>query len=266
MGPLGVEKTCCGITKKGNTCKLAVKKETLKEGRHKLNNLARSPFDLSTLESQLNEIWWFNAAVRNQTQAQISPHRDSSLSAAEQVSDSQEVLRGAIELDVLSTLMWDVEEISSPELFTSTRIGSSQSPGREGAKCPVCFEEESNNPIILQCDMCKGVVHLECMEGWLAHRLLGNNTSCPIHRCNGSFITLYPSSLAGNAISESNIDEYLEDTGIVVEGSGALTAPSQRRSPSPARWLNCSPVSDASTSSPFCRSARLRRVPDRFLP
>lgn len=36
--------------------------------------------------------------------------------------------------------------------------------------CPVCFEEVSDSPIILQCDTCKGVVHLKCMEGWLAHR------------------------------------------------------------------------------------------------
>lgn len=56
MGPLGVDKTCCGITKNGDSCKLAVKKETLKEGQLKLNNLARSPFDLSTLDSQLNDI------------------------------------------------------------------------------------------------------------------------------------------------------------------------------------------------------------------
>ena len=56
MGPLGVEKTCCGITKKGNACKLTVKKETLKEGQHKLSNLARSPLDLSTLGPQLNDI------------------------------------------------------------------------------------------------------------------------------------------------------------------------------------------------------------------
>lgn len=47
MGPLQEEKTCCGITKKGDACKLIVKKETLKEGRQKLSNLARSPFDLS---------------------------------------------------------------------------------------------------------------------------------------------------------------------------------------------------------------------------
>ena len=243
MGPL---ETCCGITKKGNACKLTVKKETLKEGRRKLSNLAKSPFDFSTLDSELNDIvsfflckkWhrsrqqndvkqrWFNAAVRNQTQAQTSPRRGFSPSTAE-FSDSQEGLPGAIEPDVLSTLMWDVHQITSPELFTSTRIGSSQPPGREvtadmlttnrvpwdvspddpavlsvsneyggvhsiqlhtfcqgycpdGEKCPVCFEEESDTPIILQCDTCKGVVHLECMEGWLAHRLPGNNTSCPI--------------------------------------------------------------------------------------
>lgn len=59
MGPLREDKSCCGITQKGNACKLTVKKETLKEGRHKLNNLARSPFDLSTLDSQLDGIVFF---------------------------------------------------------------------------------------------------------------------------------------------------------------------------------------------------------------
>lgn len=33
-----------------------MKKETPKKGRHKLSNLARSLFDLSTLDSQLNDI------------------------------------------------------------------------------------------------------------------------------------------------------------------------------------------------------------------
>jgi hypothetical protein len=246
MGSLQVEKTCCGITKKGDVCKLTVKKETLKEGRQKLNNLARSPFDLSTLDSQLNGIVsfflckrfhrdrqqndvkqrWFNAAVRNQTQAQTSPHRGFSPSTAE-LSDSQERLQRSLEVEAPYALMWDVDDITYPELTTPTRIDSSRPPGREvtadmlttngvpwdispddpavlsvsneyggvhsiqlhafcqgscpeGEQCPVCFEEESDTPIILQCDTCEGVVHLECMEGWLAHRLPGNNTSCPI--------------------------------------------------------------------------------------
>ena len=59
MGPLREDKSCYGITQKGNACKLTVKKETLKEGRHKLNNLTRSPFDLSTLDSQLDGIVFF---------------------------------------------------------------------------------------------------------------------------------------------------------------------------------------------------------------
>ncbi|KAI2734043.1 hypothetical protein DTO013E5_10222 [Penicillium roqueforti] len=246
MGPLQEEKTCCGITKKGYACKLVVKKETLKEGRQKLSNLARSPFDLSTLDFQLNGIvsfflckkWhrsrqqsdvkqrWFDAAVRNQTQAQTSPHRGFSPSRAE-FSDSQERLQRSLEAEALYALMWDVDEINYPEHTTPTRIGSSQPPGREvtahmlttdgvpwdvspddpavlsvsneygghhsiqlhkfcqgsgpeGAMCPVCFEEENDTPIMLQCNTCEGVVHLECMEGWLAHRLPGNNTSCPI--------------------------------------------------------------------------------------
>ncbi|CAG8284693.1 unnamed protein product [Penicillium salamii] len=332
MGPLQIEKTCCGITKKGEACKLTVKKETLKEGRQKLSNLARSPFDLSRLDSQLNDIvsfflckkWhrsrqqndvkqrWFNAAVRNQTQAQTSPHRGFSPSTAV-FSDSQEGLHGAIEADALYALMWDAEEITYPELTTSTRIDSSQPRGREitadmlttnrvpwdvspddpavlsvsneyggahsiqlhafrqgscpeGEKCPVCFEEESDTPIILQCDRCKGVVHLECMEGWLAHRLPGNHTSCPIHRCNGSFTALLSSSLAENATSESNVEESPEDTGTLAGGSGAPTAPSQRRSPPLTRRSNRSPVSEASSPSLSRRSARSRRVPDRFRP
>ncbi|CAG8214282.1 unnamed protein product [Penicillium salamii] len=329
MGPLQEEKTCCGITKKGYACKLVVKKETLKEGRQKLSNLARSPFDLSTLDSQLDGIvsfflckkWhrsrqqsdvkkrWFDAAVRNQTQAQTSPHRGLSPSTAE-TNDSQETFQWPLEVGALYALMWDVDEIDYPELTAPTRVGSSQPPGREvtahmlttngvhwdvspddpaflsirndygrvhsiqlhkfcqgsgpeGEKCPVCFEEESNASIILQCDECKGVVHLECMEGWLAHRLPGNNTSCPIHRCRGSFTALYSSSLAGNATSESNIEECPEDTGTQAD---APTAPSQRRSPPLARRSTRSPVSGVSGPSLSRRSARSTRVPDRFRP
>ena len=88
---------------------LTAKKETLKEGRHKLDNLARSPFDLSTLDSQLDGIvffflckrWhqerqqnevkqrWFNAAVRNQVQAQTSPRRLFPPSTAEEVNEEE---------------------------------------------------------------------------------------------------------------------------------------------------------------------------------
>ena len=100
-----------------------MKKENLKEGRRKLSKLAKSPLDLSTLDSQLNDIvsfflykkWhrgrqqndvkqrWFNAAVRNQTRAQTSPHRSFSPSTAEEINDSQEGLPGAIEPDMLAT-------------------------------------------------------------------------------------------------------------------------------------------------------------------
>ncbi|KAK9846846.1 zinc finger protein [Penicillium brevicompactum] len=332
MGPLQEEKTCCGITKKGDACKLVVKKETLKEGRQRLSNLARSPFDLSTLDSQLNGIvsfflckkWhrsrqqsdvkqrWFDAAVRNQTQAQTSSHRGFSPSTAE-VSDSQERLQGSFETEALYDLMLEFDEIDYPEFTTPTRMGSSQPSGREvtvhmlttngvrwdvspddpailsvrneygrvrsiqlhafrqgscpdSEMCPICFEEVSDSPIILQCDTCKGVVHLECMEGWLAHRLRRNRTSCPIHRCNGSFTALLSSSLAGNATSESTIEECPEDTGTLAGGPAAPTALSQRGSPPLARRSTRSPVSGASSPSLSRRSARSRRVPDRFRP
>jgi hypothetical protein len=91
-GLLRETKTCRGITKKGDSCKLIVKKEPLKEGCHKLNNLARGPFVLSTLDSQLSDLvsfflckQWdrerqhndvkqrrFDAAVRNQADVQES--------------------------------------------------------------------------------------------------------------------------------------------------------------------------------------------------
>lgn len=247
MGPLREDKSCCGITQKGNACRLTVKKETLKEGQHKLNNLARSPFDLSTLDSQLDGIaffflckrWhqerqqndvkqrWFNAAARNQVHAQTSPRHLFSPSTAEEVDDiEEESARISSEPHTLSPPIWDIDEITFPGLPAPTRLEVSQPPGREvtsdmlamdrvpwdvspddpailsinnehgglhciqihsfdqgscpdGEVCPICFEEDSDDPVMLQCDACKGVVHLGCMDGWLAHRLPGNNTSCP---------------------------------------------------------------------------------------
>lgn len=64
----------------------------------------------------------FNAAVRNQTQAQTSPHRGFSPPKAE-FSDSQERLQRSLEAEALYGLMWDVDEIDYPELTMRVECG-----------------------------------------------------------------------------------------------------------------------------------------------
>jgi hypothetical protein len=56
-------------------------------------------------------------------------------------------------------------------------VGQERCP--DGEKCSICLEGDNDECAMLQCDTCKRVVHLGCMEGWLTHRLPGNNTSCP---------------------------------------------------------------------------------------
>ncbi|OGE46590.1 hypothetical protein PENARI_c175G11100, partial [Penicillium arizonense] len=150
MGPLRENKTCCGITKKGDACQLIVKKETLKEGRHKLDNLARSPFNLSTLDSQLSDLvsfflckkWhrvrqhddikqqWFDAAVRNQADAQISPrHRFPQITGVEIDVPQQVSASTVLESDELAPL-WGVDEAFS-RLPASTWLEVSRPPGRD---------------------------------------------------------------------------------------------------------------------------------------
>ncbi|CAI7623570.1 unnamed protein product [Penicillium palitans] len=136
----------------------------------------------------------------------------------------------------------------------------------DGEVCPICFVEDSDDPVMLQCDACKGVVHLGCMDGWLAHRLPGNNTSYPIHRCHRSFSALIPSSVAGDVTSESTTETPLEAIHTLAGGSVVPTVPSQLRSPRFARRSDRFPVSIPSSSSVIRRSARPRRVPDRFRP
>lgn len=245
-GPIRETKTCCGITKKGDACKLIVKKDTLKEGRHKLNNLARGPFNLSTLDSQLSDLvsfflckqWhrerqhndvkqrWFDAAVRNQADVQESPRQRFPHIIAEEIDGpQQEPASTALETDGFAPT-WGVDA-AFPRLPSPTWLEVTRPPGRDvtpgmltmnrvpwnvsrdnpailsihneygglhslqihtvrqescpdGERCPICFEGDSDDLVMLQCGICKGVVHLGCMEGWLAHRLPGNNTSCPI--------------------------------------------------------------------------------------
>ncbi|KAJ5971722.1 uncharacterized protein N7479_001640 [Penicillium vulpinum] len=150
MGPLRVTKTCCGITKKGDACKLIVKKETLKEGRHKLNNLARRPFVLSTLDSQLSDLvslflckqWhrerqhidvkqrWFDAAVRNQADAQEAPRQRFPQIIPEEIDGSQqEPASTALEIDEFAPI-WGVDT-AFPRLPASTWLEVSRPPGRD---------------------------------------------------------------------------------------------------------------------------------------
>ncbi|KAF3004637.1 hypothetical protein E8E15_000111 [Penicillium rubens] len=330
MGPIRETKTCCGITKKGDACKLIVKKDTLKEGRHKLNNLARGPFNLSTLDSQLSDLvsfflckqWhrerqhndvkqrWFDAAVRNQADVQESPRQRFPHIIAEEIDGpQQEPASTALETDGFAPI-WGVDA-AFPRLPSPTWLEVTRPPGRDvtpgmltmnrvpwnvsrdnpailsihneygglhslqihtvrqescpdGERCPICFEGDSDDLVMLQCGICKGVVHLGCMEGWLAHRLPGNNTSCPIHRCNGSFRALLRSSAVGNATGNSTAETPLEDTYTLVEETSVPTAPPQRRSTQTTRRSDRPRV--FSSSSIIRRSPRSRRVPDRFLP
>ncbi|CAI7611005.1 unnamed protein product [Penicillium viridicatum] len=329
MGPLRENKTCCGITKKGDACQLIVKKETLKEGRHKLDNLARSPFNLSTLDSQLSDLvsfflckkWhrvrqhddikqqWFDAAVRNQADAQISPrHRFPQITGVEIDVPQQVSASTVLESDELAPL-WGVDEAFS-RLPASTWLEVSRPPGRDvtpdmltmdrvpwnvssddpailsihneygglhylhihavgqercpdGEKCSICLEGDNDECAMLQCDTCKRVVHLGCMEGWLTHRLPGNNTSCPPHRCHGSFSSLLRSSAVENTTAESTTETPLDATYTLLEETSVPTAPPQRRSTPPTRR---SDRLQASSPSRIRRSPRSRRVPDRFRP
>ncbi|KAJ6022346.1 uncharacterized protein N7446_014146 [Penicillium canescens] len=319
MGPLRENKTCCGITKKGDACQLIVKKETLKEGRHKLNNLARSPFNLSTLDSQLSDIapfflckqWhrarqhddikqqWFNAAVRNQTDAQDSPRQPVSQITGEEIDRAQqETASTALEpdefpptwgstwLDVtlppgrdvtpdmlaMNRVYWDVSSDDPAILSIHNEYGGlhslqihavRQESCPDGEKCSICLEGDSDECAMLQCDTCKGVVHLGCMEGWLAHRLPGNNTSCPPHRCHGSFSALLRSSAVENTTADSTAETPLDATYTLEEETSVPTTPPQRRSTRPTRRSDRLQVS---TSSLIRRSPRSRRVPDRFRP
>ncbi|OQD77417.1 hypothetical protein PENANT_c103G10207 [Penicillium antarcticum] len=326
MGPLRENKTCCGITKKGDACKLIVKKETLKEGRHKLNDLARSPFDLSTLDSQLSDLvsfflckqWhrarqhdeikqqWFNAAVRNQADAHGSLRQPSSqVTGEETTGPQQESASTALEPNEFAPI-WDVD-MAFLRLPASTWLNVSRPPGRDvtpdmltlnrvpwdvtsadpailaihneysglhplpihavrqgtcpdGERCSICFEGDNDECVMLQCDTCKGVVHLGCMEGWLAHRLPGNNTSCPLHRCHGSFSALIRSSAVEDATGESTADTPLDATYTLVEETSEPAAPPLRRSTQSTRR------SDRLGASFIRRSPRSRRVPDRFRP
>ncbi|CAG8389931.1 unnamed protein product [Penicillium salamii] len=53
VSPNGGPGSCCGMTKKGAPCKNSIRVEDTKIGHQKLNTLAREPFDLSNLQSEL---------------------------------------------------------------------------------------------------------------------------------------------------------------------------------------------------------------------
>ena len=63
----------------------------------------------------------------------------------------------------------------------SVRIHSfSEIPTPEDVECRICHGEYRDESVILQCEGCTNVVHLGCMEDWLANRSPVNRVSCPI--------------------------------------------------------------------------------------
>lgn len=127
-----------------------MKKETLKEGRHKLNNLARGPFVLSTLDSQLSDLvsfflckqWHrerqhndvkqrrFDAAVRNQADVQESSRQRFPQIIAEEIDlPQQEPASTALEPDEFAPI-WGVGA-AFPRLPVSTWLEVSRPPGRD---------------------------------------------------------------------------------------------------------------------------------------
>ncbi|KAJ5244852.1 hypothetical protein N7489_004948 [Penicillium chrysogenum] len=127
-----------------------ISKETLKEGRHKLNNLARGPFVLSTLDSQLSDLvsfflckqWHrerqhndvkqrrFDAAVRNQADVQESSRQRFPQIIAEEIDlPQQEPASTALEPDEFAPI-WGVGA-AFPRLPVSTWLEVSRPPGRD---------------------------------------------------------------------------------------------------------------------------------------
>ncbi|KAJ5292120.1 hypothetical protein N7478_001371 [Penicillium angulare] len=94
LAPRGENKTCCGRTVKGASCKNRLKLRVTEKGHQKLMSLAGRPLDLTTLEFALCDIvkdflcgrWhrsqqaddiahrWYQAAVRKTTQAELNFH------------------------------------------------------------------------------------------------------------------------------------------------------------------------------------------------
>ncbi|OQE11165.1 hypothetical protein PENFLA_c080G09586 [Penicillium flavigenum] len=189
MGPLREIKTCCGITKKGDACKLIVKKETLKEGRHKLNNLARGSFNLSTLDSQLSDLVSFFLCKQWHRERQHNDIKQRWFDAAEPASTASETdgfapiwgvdeafarLPISIWLEVSRPPGRDI----TPDMLTMDRLPrdvSSDDPAilsihneygglhflqihtirlgscPGGERCPICFEGNSDELVMLQC-------------------------------------------------------------------------------------------------------------------
>jgi len=91
--PFETGSSCCGITQKGEPCKNVIRQITLKSGRQNLDILAETPLNPANLKLQLQEIardflctrWhrdrqsdsvaqkWYEAAMRNQPQAEVPP-------------------------------------------------------------------------------------------------------------------------------------------------------------------------------------------------
>jgi hypothetical protein len=225
-GRLGKLRPVVALPSKEISCKLIVKNETLKEGCHKLNNLARGPFVPPTLDSQLSDLvsfvlykqWHrerqnndikqrrFDAAVRNQADVQESPRQLFPQIIAEEIDGpQQEPASTALEPDEFAPI-WGVDA-AFPRLPASTWLEVSRPPGgdvtpgmltmnrapwdvspddpailsihneygglrslqihtvrqepcSDGERCPICFEGDSDVIFVLQCGICKGVVHL----------------------------------------------------------------------------------------------------------
>ncbi|KAJ5829168.1 uncharacterized protein N7525_007421 [Penicillium rubens] len=145
---LGKLRPVVALPRKEISCKLIVKNETLKEGCHKLNNLARGPFVPSTLDSQLSDLvsfvlckqWHrerqhndvkqrrFDAAVRNQADVQESPRQLFPQIIAEEIDGpQQEPASTALEPDEFAPI-WGVDA-AFPRLPASTWLEVSRPPG-----------------------------------------------------------------------------------------------------------------------------------------
>ncbi|KAJ5111778.1 hypothetical protein NUU61_001408 [Penicillium alfredii] len=122
----------------------------------------------------------------------------------------------------------------------SVRIHSfSKIPTLEDVECRICHGEYRDESVILQCEDCTNIVHLGCMEDWLANRSPVNRVSCPICRGQQAFNTFhYTGTEAGNfpgSVSrERNSDHFS----------------SPERHPHPLRSLR-NPSVDRSTQDPY---------------